>query len=180
MITFPPNVNLQTTSIVWENTTELVPINNDTTISLIFNETSSSTESFNTTEVLTTLTYSYTENNDTLSSTTPEMNLLSFMPIDFLPNEPDDDYIEPLVMPPFSWMLNMAAENSSQPPPSTTTVIPATSYDYCKNQQCHHGGRLSPDCFCICLPAFTGDSCETGRRTRSSFFASQLIDFSSM
>ena len=174
MITFPPIENFQTTPIAWENSTDPVLTYNDTTASLTYNETSEDV-SFNTTELLTTIAYLYTENNDTdnssLSSTTPGIDLLSFMPNDFLLNEPEDqliDYIEPLIMPPFSWMLNMAAQNQTQSSSSTTTVIPLTSYDYCKNQQCHHGGRLSPDCFCICLPAFTGDSCETGRRNPSS------------
>lgn len=46
------------------------------------------------------------------------------------------------------------------------TTQPATRptlFEYCKDQQCLHGGRLTSDCLCICLPAFTGDSCETGR-----------------
>jgi hypothetical protein len=36
-------------------------------------------------------------------------------------------------------------------------------YEYCREQQCQHGGRLNTDCLCICLPAYTGKYCETGR-----------------
>lgn len=47
----------------------------------------------------------------------------------------------------------------------TTTNSSRTSeslYEYCKDQKCFHGGRLSSDCFCICLPAYTGETCQTG------------------
>jgi hypothetical protein len=71
------------------------------------------------------------------------------------------EYIKPWAIPPFLWMLNIAVQNKTQ---STTTEIPNTSYEYCKNKQCHYGGRLNSDCLCICLPTFTGDNCETGRK----------------
>lgn len=96
-----------------------------------------------------------------------------------------------LAIPPFSWMLNMMSQNKSKLPNSTTTISttqststikPTTSvittikttttttvlstantiFEYCKNKHCQHGGRLNSDCLCICLPAFTGDQCETG------------------
>ena len=34
-------------------------------------------------------------------------------------------------------------------------------FEYCKDKQCYSGGRLNSDCLCICLPAYTGDNCET-------------------
>ncbi|CAF1060261.1 unnamed protein product [Adineta steineri] len=97
------------------------------------------------------------------------------------------EYIKPiptLAMPPFSWMLNMANKNknetinstitkkqnvhlttsSSSTTTTTTTTIyqtPSAFFEYCKNKQCLHDGRLNSDCLCICLPAFTGDNCET-------------------
>ncbi|CAF1569477.1 unnamed protein product, partial [Adineta steineri] len=76
-------------------------------------------------------------------------------------------------MPPFSWMLNMANKNKNETINSTittstssttTTTIyqtPSAFFEYCKNKQCLHDGRLNSDCLCICLPAFTGDNCET-------------------
>lgn len=75
-------------------------------------------------------------------------------------------------MPPFSWMLNLASQNKSEIRNSTTTkqqqnvqlTTPTVFFEYCKNKQCHHGGRLNSDCLCICLPAFTGDQCETGTK----------------
>ena len=94
------------------------------------------------------------------------------------------DFTKPLAMPPFTWMLNQAAKNKSQSlnnSTTTTTTITTTTttttekqteqlttttpiiiYEYCKNKKCHHGGRLTSDCLCICLPAFSGDNCETG------------------
>ena len=45
---------------------------------------------------------------------------------------------------------------------TTTKKAAKTVFEYCKGQQCHNGGRLNSDCLCICLPAFTGQSCQTG------------------
>jgi hypothetical protein len=98
-----------------------------------------------------------------LSSSTP---MIDFLPYYFLNNQTENqqlfEYIKPLAIPPFSWMLNMATQNKSRS--TTTTEIPYISYDYCKNKQCHYGGRLNSDCLCICLPTFTGDNCETGTK----------------
>ncbi|CAF1125211.1 unnamed protein product [Rotaria sordida] len=44
---------------------------------------------------------------------------------------------------------------------NTTSKTSNIFYEYCKNKQCYHHGRLNSDCLCICLPAFTGDNCET-------------------
>ncbi|UJR09201.1 hypothetical protein I4U23_013449 [Adineta vaga] len=95
-----------------------------------------------------------------------------------------------LALPPFSWMLSMISPNKSELsnsttttsttttttqstsmerqttslPTTTTTTIHSTSntpFEYCKNKKCYHDGRLNSDCLCICLPAFTGDHCET-------------------
>lgn len=83
-----------------------------------------------------------------------------------------------LDIPLFSWMLNVTIQNKTQvqnsttiktEKPSTTTIkTPNTFYEYCENKECHYGGRLTSDCLCICLPAFTGDNCKTG--TRQFFF----------
>ncbi len=104
-----------------------------------------------------------------LSSTTPIIDLFTFIPYYFLNNQTNNqffEYINPLstlAIPPFSWMLNMAAQNKSQFSTSTTTTTTSeTLYEYCKNKQCHHHGRLNSDCLCICLPTFTGENCETG------------------
>lgn len=96
-------------------------------------------------------------------------------------NETDDslsEYIELLPkfpLPPFSWMINMFNENQSHILNSTETdvsedieLLPETTLEldvlseFCKNKRCYHGGRLNSDCLCLCLPAFTGDNCETG------------------
>ena len=90
-----------------------------------------------------------------------------------------------LAIPPFSWMLNTATENQTVILNTTTTIpitsttisttsIPVTSYEYCKNKQCQYDGRLTSDCLCLCLPAFTGENCETGR---DNLHISQKNDF---
>ena len=45
---------------------------------------------------------------------------------------------------------------------TTTKSYVETIFEYCKDQKCHNGGRLNSDCLCICLPAFAGESCQTG------------------
>ncbi len=52
---------------------------------------------------------------------------------------------------------------------TTTSKNPNTFFEYCQNKQCYHGGRLNSDCLCICLPAITGDNCETGTKIFLSF-----------
>jgi len=113
-------------------------------------------------------------------------------PFNIMDNQPEDqllEYMKPfptLAMPPFSWMLNIASQNRSEVQNSTTTTTttkqlttttkekvqlttttsknPNTFFEYCQNKQCYHGGRLNSDCLCICLPAITGDNCETGKK----------------
>jgi hypothetical protein len=100
--------------------------------------------------------------------------------IDVMNNKTNDqllEYMKPLptlAMPPFSWMLNMAAQSKNESLNTTTTTTtekqkvqltsktPGIFYEYCQNKTCHYDGRLTSDCLCICLPAFTGDNCETG------------------
>ncbi|CAF4633687.1 unnamed protein product [Rotaria sp. Silwood1] len=87
------------------------------------------------------------------------------------------EYMKPsstFSIPPISSMLTRITQNRSQvfnstipTKKQTNKIINTTSktshifYEYCKNKQCYHGGRLNSDCLCICLPAFTGDNCET-------------------
>ncbi|UJR36983.1 hypothetical protein I4U23_029691 [Adineta vaga] len=96
-----------------------------------------------------------------------------------------------LAVPPFSWMLQLANQpsgalqsrqnfiNKTLTTPSTpivnkrkdkkkTLTLKGKSsnqidyfYELCKKKQCQNGGRLNSDCLCICLPAFSGDHCET-------------------
>ncbi len=111
-------------------------------------------------------TYKNTDNHF-LSSSSPIIDFFTFIPYYFLNNQTNNqlfEYIKSLSIPPFSWMLNMAAQNKSQYQNSTTTTsrTPPIFYEYCKNKQCHNNGHLNPDCLCICLPTFTGDNCETG------------------
>jgi hypothetical protein len=122
--------------------------------------------------------------------TTPTIDLINnntqtFLPPYFTDNQTKDqllDYMKPLstlAMPPFAWMLNLAVQNKSELQngkdflnsttqqvqlETTTSKSSAISYEYCKNKQCNYGGRLNSDCLCICLPTFTGDNCETGRK----------------
>ena len=125
---------------------------------------------------------------------TDDNNMEMFIPF-YFDNKREDQFLghaEPMptfIIPPFSWILNMAVQNKSQSLNSATTtknqtiqLTTTTSqasdilYEYCKNRQCYHGGRLNSDCLCICLPAFTGDNCETGcniffyLNTNRSFF----------
>lgn len=66
-------------------------------------------------------------------------------------------------------------------PQTTTTTKPYVEslFEYCKDQQCHNGGRLNSDCLCICLPAFAGESCQTGMCWISSL-KKVTISFSSL
>ncbi|CAF0876509.1 unnamed protein product [Adineta ricciae] len=89
-----------------------------------------------------------------------------------------------LAIPPFSWMLSMINQTHSESLNSTTTTTSTTTthttmttttttisrntttifqapFEYCKDRHCRHSGRLNSDCLCVCLPAFTGDECET-------------------
>ena len=108
-------------------------------------------------------------------------NTQTFLPYYFLDNKTKDEVLEStLAMPLLSWKLDMVTENSSELQSeqnsttiktkqkiqlqTTTSKPPAIVYEYCKDKQCHYGGRLNSDCFCICLPTFTGDNCETSRR----------------
>jgi len=137
-------------------------------------------------------------NDYILYSTTPIIDLLTFIPYHSVNNKTKNqlfEYIKPLEtlgIPPFSWMLNMAAQNKSQflnsttittEKPKLTTITTTTAsktpdifYEYCKNKQCYHGGHLNSDCLCICLPTFTGDNCETGIR-KFSFHKKKNIFF---
>ncbi|CAF2642090.1 unnamed protein product [Rotaria sp. Silwood2] len=115
--------------------------------------------------------YNYRNNNN---------NTQPFDPFDFY-NETKDhllEHMKPLstvLVPPLLWVLNMVTPSKSQflnttiaskkqneeTMHHTTSKTSDIFYEYCKNKQCYHGGRLNSDCLCICLPAFTGDNCET-------------------
>jgi len=119
-----------------------------------------------------------------LSSSSPIIDYFTFIPYYFLNNQTKNqlfEYIKSLSIPPFSWMLNMAAQNKSQYQNSTTTTTttsptPRILYEYCKNKQCHNNGHLNSDCLCICLPTFTGDNCETGIKN-FVFHKNQILCF---
>jgi hypothetical protein len=115
------------------------------------------------TDLVTTFEHLSVDEDDIFASSTPTINFPPLIPYYFLKNQTKDklfESIKPWIIPPFSWMLNMAAQ--SQFTSTTTLTTPQISYDYCKNKQCYYGGRLNSDCLCICLPTFTGDNCETG------------------
>ena len=110
-----------------------------------------------------------------------------------------------LVMPPFSWMLQLARQNQSKlrsrenlaPQNFTITTkkqkqkqkkrvdLANTTehhhldqfYEYCKKKQCQHGGRLNSDCMCICLPAFSGNNCERSKTLFVIRFSSNIFSF---
>ena len=115
----------------------------------------------------------------------------SFVPYyfsDYKTTDKKDDFFDlvkpvpTLAMPPFDWMLhqlnnpsaevlNRKSDDDPKPDEKRRPLIRANKtvvndYDYCDQKQCHHGGRLNIDCLCICLPAFTGDNCETGKQHR--------------
>ena len=122
-------------------------------------------------------------------SSTPNENLSNknqtFVPYyfnDYKPKNEQKEFlnlIKPLstlAMPPFSWMLQQANQTQQTASPrkitrtiTTTMTTPMKlkhrkiSNDVCQGKRCQHGGRLSGDCLCICLPAFTGDVCQTGK-----------------
>ena len=135
------------------------------------------------TELISTFEYLSADDDDyILPSSTELIDSLPLIPYYFLDNQPNDqfsEYLKPLAIPPFSWMLHMAAQNQTPSSDPTTTEISNTSYEYCKNKPCHHGGRLNSDCFCICLPTFTGDNCETGTQILRSLSKISLLIFSS-
>ena len=130
----------------------------------------------------------------------------SFVPYYFNDYKPKDEQkellnlikpIPTLAMPPFSWMLHQANQTkhglktSTLPITTTTTkkkrqakgkMSNTPKKQSCHGKQCQHGGHLNGDCLCICLPAFTGEHCQTGTAeifenelyTRSSPFPSSL------
>lgn len=122
--------------------------------------------------------------NDYFSaSSTPNLDQLhkndSFVPYyfnDYKPHGEQQEFlnlikpVSTLAMPPFSWMLQQAnrTQRTSSPPPTTKKLKLKNrkmSKDQCQSKRCQHGGRLNHDCLCICLPAFTGDQCQTGKLT---------------
>lgn len=99
---------------------------------------------------------------------------------DYKPNDQQKEFlnlikpIPTLAMPPFSWMLQQA--NQTKHGLTTSTVKTTTKKPRakgkmsntpkkhpCHGKQCQNGGRLNTDCLCICLPAFTGDSCQNSK-----------------
>lgn len=100
-------------------------------------------------------------------------------------------------IPPFAWMLQLAKQNQSEIKGRqssinknlTTTTTMTTEIkkkkkkrvdtkktffnyldhfsEYCNNKQCQYGGRLNADCLCICLPAFSGNNCERGKKNKN-------------
>lgn len=126
-----------------------------------------------------------------INNTTPPFVPYYFT--DYKPKDQLFDLMKPaptFAMPPFSWMLHLANQNENElknrqtliNKTLTTTTIntnmnkkkridskPILShdidqfYEYCNRKQCQYGGRLNPDCLCICLPAYSGDNCETGK-----------------
>lgn len=135
----------------------------------------------------TNLTYEYDMAEEFATSSTPSIDslsvnhsLLSGYFTEIKPQASQDGFmnllkpIPTLAMPPFSWMLsqlNITWLPSTTDRPSTTVSkmmrskmrIDSNKNDTCSNKRCQHGGRMSKDCRCICLPAFSGSMCETGR-----------------
>ena len=146
------------------NTIEIIisttPIVNFTTTEIIEDDDDSIESDLSTTLPIenTTETIQYTS-----TSTTPIINIFPFF---------DPSLVIP--PPPFSWMLNLIGNTTTTtiatttttittPIITTTTLTTERSYEYCKDKQCQYGGRLTSDCLCICLPAYTGENCEIGR-----------------
>ena len=112
-------------------------------------------------------------------SSRPNDTFVPYFFNDYKPNDQQKEFlnlikpIPTLAMPPFSWMLQQA--NQTKHGQTTSTVKTTTKKTRakgkmsntpkkhaCHGKQCQHGGRLNPDCLCICLPAFTGDRCQNG------------------
>ena len=129
---------------------------------------------------------SSTAATNSINNSTP-----SFVPFyftDYKNQDPLLNLMKPaptLAMPPFSWMLHLAAQNQSKPVgrqnshkrikkkndnkkrvnlQKTLNHGRDNFYDYCKKKQCQYGGRLNSDCLCICLPAFSGNNCERSKK----------------